>query len=485
MNLEQIILVYVIPVLVWILTIFTTLRLLVKKQSVSATLSWLMIIYIFPLIGILAYLIFGEIKLGSRRAKSFRDLQPKYRAWLNELSKQRDLINTQNLHYQALFDLTKQRLGIPCIQGNELHILDTPHSIIQSILADINQARHSINMVFYIWSNQGMVQDVSAALIQARRRGVSVRILLDSVGSRAFLKSKDCKELRRQGIEIAEALHVNLFRLFFNRIDLRQHRKIIVLDNQIAYTGSMNMVDPQFFKQRSHVGNWVDIMVRINGPVSPVLNSLHAWDWEIESGQSLPLILPNSPLMPIEQNNTHSVQIVASGPAFPDDLMAQSLAIAIFSAQKSIVITSPYFVPSHNIAEALRIAALRGVEVSLIIPKKNDSLMVDWASRTFFEDLLSAGVKIYHFEAGLLHTKSVLIDNKLALVGTVNMDLRSFLLNFEVTMVVEDLAFSNEIAILHQNYLNNSSQLNEEKWKKRPFYHRIIERLFFLFSPLL
>ena len=152
--------------------------------------------------------------------------------------------------------------------------------------------------------------------------------------------------------------------------------------------------------------------------------------------------------------------MIASGPAFPDDLIAQSLATVIYAARESIVITSPYFVPSHNIAEALRIAAFRGVNITLILPKNNDSLMVRWASRTFFDDLLEAGVKIYHFEAGLLHTKSILIDNKLSLVGTVNMDLRSFLLNFEITIAVEDRNFANEVATLHENYLANSSALN-------------------------
>ena len=245
------------------------------------------------------------------------------------------------------------------------------------------------------------------------------------------------------------------------------------------------MVDPNFFKQDSNVGNWIDVMVRINGPVSPILNSLHAWDWEIETMEELPLLLPNCPLVEIDDNDTHSVQVIASGPAFPDDLIAQSLATVIYAARESIVITSPYFVPSHNIAEALRIAAFRGVDITLILPKNNDSLMVRWASRTFFDDLLEAGVKIYHFEAGLLHTKSVLIDNKLALVGTVNMDLRSFLLNFEITVAVEDRNFANEVATLHENYLANSSALDMQEWLNRPFYHRIIERLFFLFSPLL
>jgi len=485
MTIEQI-LAYIIPILVWIVTITITLRLVIKKQSVPTMLSWLIVIYVFPVVGIIAYLIFGEINLGKHRAAMFEQLKPKYMDWFKHLSHCDNLINTQtNLLYRPIFDLANQRLGIPCILGNELHILDTPESIMRSIIDDINQAEKSINMVFYIWSAQGLVNEVTQALINAQQRGVIIHILLDSVGSRAFLKSAECQVMRDNGIEVTETLHVNLFRMFFNRIDLRQHRKIIVIDNQISYTGSMNMVDPKFFKKDSNVGEWIDIMVRINGPVSAVLNGLHAWDWEIETRVKLPLEEPDCPLLPLEQNNSHAVQILATGPCFPDDLMVQSLAIAIFSARKSIVITSPYFVPSHNIAEALRIAALRGVEVSIIIPKENDSLMVHWASRTFFDDLLAAGVKIYHFNQGLLHTKSMLIDNRLALVGTVNMDMRSFLLNFEVTMVVEDPAFANEISLLHEGYIKNSALIDYAQWRKRSVYQRIIEKLFFLFSPLL
>lgn len=486
MELEHIILIYILPVLGWLAVISVTIRLLVKKQSVPATLSWLMIIYLLPIVGVVAYLLFGEIKLGTKRARAFSRLHTKYNAWLAEFAEHKALLSTpENLQYRPLFDLAYRRLGIPCVRGNELHILDTPDEIIRSILRDIRQAKESINMVFYIWSNQGKIEEVSQALVEAVQRGVKVHLLLDSVGCRPFLKSKACREMQEKGIEISEALHVNLLRLFFSRIDLRQHRKIIVIDNQISYTGSMNMVDPAFFKSESNVGHWVDVMVRINGPVSPILNSLHAWDWEIERSQALPLELPTCPYVPIDDNDTHSVQIIATGPSFPDDLAAQTLALAIFSARKSITITSPYFVPSHSIAEALRIAALRGVEVSLILPRKNDSLLVRWASRTYFDDLLTAGVKIYGFDAGLLHTKSILIDNKLALVGTMNMDLRSFLLNFEVSIAVEDRAFANEVAILHESYITRSIPLDVETWRKRPFYHRIIERLFFLFSPLL
>ncbi|MDO4626577.1 MAG: cardiolipin synthase [Pasteurellaceae bacterium] len=481
-----IILTYLIPILLWSLTVAITIRILTKNLSVSATLSWLMMIYLIPAIGIIAYLILGEIKLGKQHLSRAEKLKPHYVEWFGKVSQCPHLVHQNNdLKFSPIFDLVQKRLNIPCVVGNELHILDNPESIIHSIIHDINQAQYSINMVFYIWHNEGLIEQVSQALIAAHQRGVKVLILLDYVGSRPFLKSAICQQLCQAGIEIHDALHVNLFRIFISRIDVRQHRKIIVIDNQISYTGSMNMVDPKFFKQDSHVGEWVDIMVRINGPVSTIFNSLQAWDWEIETNQQLEVELPTCSPIALDKDNSHAVQILATGPGFPDDLMAQSLSIVIYSARKSISITSPYFVPSSNVAEALRVAALRGVEVSIILPRKNDSLMVGWASRTYFDELLSAGVNIYFFENGLLHTKSVLIDNQLALVGTVNMDIRSFMLNFEVTMLVEDQSFANEIDILHESYLAKAIPLNAQKWRNRPWYQRLIERLFFMFSPLL
>lgn len=178
----QQIIAYLVPVLIWILTISITMRLVIKKQSVSAMLSWLMIIYLVPVVGILAYLIFGEVKLGTKRANTFRRLAPKFNQWFGSFSQCPQLINHHNtLLYRPIFDLAKSRLNIPCVLGNELHILDTPESIIKSIIQDIHQAKHSINMVFYIWWNGGLVQEVQTALIAAQQRGVKVRLLLDSV----------------------------------------------------------------------------------------------------------------------------------------------------------------------------------------------------------------------------------------------------------------------------------------------------------------
>ncbi|MFU2131752.1 cardiolipin synthase [Gallibacterium anatis] len=477
---------YAIPVTIWICQVSITLRLLFKQQAMSVTLSWLLIVYIVPIIGIIAYFIFGEIKLGSHRAKLFHQLRPKYVAWFNQYKDYKNLVeNNDALRYKALFELCQRRQNIPCIIGNDLHILQTPQSIIHSIIKDIEQANFSINMTFYIWQSGGLIEQVEQALLKAKQRGVQIHILLDSVGSRDFLLSKHCQQLRQQGIEILEALHANPLRMFLERIDLRQHRKIVVIDNQIAYTGSMNMVDPSEFKQDANVGQWIDIMVRIDGPVSSILNHLHAWDWEIETEQQQPFAFALCPLLPIEKDNSHAVQIVATGPGFPDDLMSQTLSVAIFSARKSITITSPYFVPNQSIEDALKIAAQRGVEVNIILPKKNDSTMVQWASRALFDNLLAAGVKIHRFKGGLLHTKSILIDQRLALVGSVNMDIRSFMLNFEVMMIVEDRDFAKEIMQLHHNYYQQTDTIDYQQWQQRPLWQRFFERLFFFFSPLL
>ncbi|MBV7387624.1 cardiolipin synthase [Pasteurellaceae bacterium TAE3-ERU1] len=474
-----------IPTTIWVLGIGITARLAFKKQAVSVTLAWFLIIFMIPIFGIIAYLILGEIKLGRRRAETFKKLTPLYQQWFHSFDECSNLtLRHEHLRFKPLFALCRKALGIPCVLGNELHILNTPSAIFESLIADIERAQHSISMTFYIWAQRGWVEEVNRALESAVARGVKVQLLLDSVGSKAFLASRRCRQMRSRGIHIEEALHANLIRMFFRRADLRQHRKIVVIDDFIAYTGSMNMVDPLYFKADRNVGQWVDIMVRMQGPVGLILQGIHNLDWQMETGNAIHL-LPQCPLKPQQPSDTHGVQILPSGPGFSESMMSQSLLLAISSARESITITSPYFVPSHTIASSLATAAIRGVTVNLIVPKKNDSWLVHWASRTFFDELLSAGVNIYQFDGGLLHTKSILIDRRLALVGTVNMDARSFMLNFEVTMIVDDLRFGDEVDQLQQRYITQSHLLNAQHWAKRPLHQRLLERVCFLFSPLL
>lgn len=291
--------------------------------------------------------------------------------------------------------------------------------------------------------------------------------------------------MRNAGIEVVEALKVNVFRVFLRRMDLRQHRKVVLIDNYVAYTGSMNMVDPRFFKQDAGVGQWIDMMARMEGPVATTIGIVYACDWEIETGKRILPPPPDTHIMPFEEESGHTIQVIASGPGFPEEMIHQALLTAVYAARKQLIMTTPYLVPSDDLLHAICTAAQRGVDVSIIVPRDNDSMMVRWASRAFFSELLDAGVKIYQFEGGLLHSKSVLVDGQLSLVGTVNLDMRSLWLNFEITLVIDDDGFGADLAQVQDDYIARSVLLDGEQWNKRPLWHRVTERLFYFFSPFL
>ncbi|MBO8134995.1 MULTISPECIES: cardiolipin synthase [Dickeya] len=470
----------------WLLVASITLRILMKRRAVPSAMAWLLVIYILPLVGIVAYLLFGELHLGKRRAERARQMWPVTAQWLRELKEYRRIFATENSEVaRSLFQLCERRQGIGGIKGNQLQLLTSFDDTIRTLIRDIELARNNIEMVFYIWQAGGLVDQVMTALLAASRRGVKCRILLDSAGSVQFFHSTYPEVMRAADITVVDALQVNLLRAFLRRMDLRQHRKVILIDNRIAYTGSMNMVDPRYFKQDSGVGQWVDLMVRIEGPVTTTMGVIYSLDWEMETGQRLPPPPPDVNIMPFEQERGHTVQVIASGPGYPEDMIHQALLTAVYSARHQLIMTTPYFVPSDDLQHAICTAAQRGVEVSVIVPYKNDSVMVGWACKAFFTELLAAGVKIYQFEGGLLHTKSVLVDGQLSLVGTVNLDMRSLWLNFEITLVIDDDGFGSDLACVQEDYMSRSRLLNTKEWLKRPYWQRIVERLFYFFSPLL
>ena len=263
-------------------------------------------------------------------------------------------------------------------------------------------------------------------------------------------------------------------RVFLRRMDLRQHRKMIMIDNYIAYTGSMNMVDPRYFKQDAGVGQWIDLMARMEGPIATAMGIIYSCDWEIETGKRILPPPPDVNIMPFEQASGHTIHTIASGPGFPEDLIHQALLTAAYSAREYLIMTTPYFVPSDDLLHAICTAAQRGVDVSIILPRKNDSMLVGWASRAFFTELLAAGVKIYQFEGGLLHTKGVLVDGELSLVGTVNLDMRSLWLKFR------DYPGNRTIKVLVQtsaavqdDYISRSRLLDARLWLKNVHYGNV------------
>ncbi|NUF50015.1 cardiolipin synthase [Gilliamella sp. ESL0250] len=469
----------------WLIIVSTTLRIVFKRRPTTYVIAWMLVIYILPLVGVFLYFTLGEAHLGQQRAKRAQKMRPTISKFINRLSDFPDIF-TKNVSQvsKPIFQLCKHQTGFDGINGNHIELLSETNVIFDRLIDDINRATSNIEMVFYIWNEGGRADDVEQALIQATKRGVTCRLMVDSAGSRHFIKSNASKRMRDAGITIIEALQVNLLRFMFRRLDLRQHRKVAIIDNYITYTGSMNIVDPRFFKQNKHVGEWVDIMVRVSGPVTTLMGAIYACDWQLETGKYLALPQITDFAEPPEDKK-HIMQLIASGPGYMESMIHQVLLTAIYSAQEQIIFTTPYLVPTDDILHAVCTATQRGVEVIIIIPKNIDSLMVKWASRAFFSELLNGGVKLYQFKDNLLHTKSVLIDNQLSLVGTVNLDMRSLWLNFEITTVIDDAEFAQSLSILLQKYLSHSDKISTEKWNQRPIWQRIVERLFYCFAPLL
>ncbi|WP_068713416.1 cardiolipin synthase [Vibrio tritonius] len=468
----------------WLLVAGVTLRVVLKRKAVSVSLSWLMIIYIIPIVGVLCYFLFGELNLGRKRAERAKVMFAPFEQWFRSLM-DCQAHNPQGMgaHITKIDELCNHRMGIPALSGNTLTLQNSPSDILNSVIKDIESAQTSIYMVFYIWHPGGLTDAVASALIRAARRGVEVKLLLDSAGSARFFRSHWVNMMREADIHLVEVMHVNVLRIFLNRLDLRQHRKIIVIDEKIAYTGSMNMVDPAYFKQDSGVGQWIDVFVRVTGPTVNVLSAIHAWDWEFETGERRLPAIPECQLDPLEHH--HPIQVVPSGPGMPENLISQVLTLAMHQARKSVCITTPYFVPSADLLATIKMTAQRGVSVDIILPEKNDSYMVQWASRAFYEELMLAGVRIHEFHGGLLHTKSVVIDQKFCLIGTVNIDMRSLWLNFELTLAVDDEQFTKQLYWQQCDYMRQSKTIDAKQWKQRSLGHRFKERLFYLFSPLL
>ena len=379
-----------------LLICLVTFQVILKRRAVGVTLSWLLLIFVLPLFGIICYQLFGERYLGRLRAKRARIMEVKYKQRIELLSRSPHVVqHSGSAQAEPLNNLTRRLLGLPILGGNKLQNFQDSLATLQQLCADIKLAQHTIYMEFYIVQPGGLVDPVLQELQQASERGVKVYLLADSVGSSQFLKSAQCKSLRKQGLNIVDALHANPVRMLLQRVDLRLHRKIVAIDQRIAYSGSMNLVDPRYFNQQRGVGQWVDLMLRVEGPAALNLQAIVAYDIEMETGDAA-----------IEQLNLQQeqasygqqkMQIMPSGPGIFGDHVIQLLLCSIYAAKRQIVLTSPYFVPDESLQIALVTAASRGVEVILILPARNDSRLVRYASHSFYQQLKFELIKIGHF----------------------------------------------------------------------------------------
>jgi len=462
------------------------LRVVMRRLPPATTLAWLSIILVLPFVGAGVYLLFGELRLGLRRAERARRIHPPYERWLANL-RQRIRVDWSMLPSTArpLSKLAEAVAGIPAIAGNALTLLSTPEEIFAALIGDIDAAQSTCHLEFYIWSEGGRADDVVAAVERAAARGVACRVLLDGVGSKRFLVSELAARLRRGGVAVQAALPVNLLRMLFVRFDLRLHRKIAVIDGRIAYTGSFNLIDPRYFKQGAGVGRWVDAMVRMEGPAVEPLGITFLEDWELDTDEGFTQTDSLGDAKPQPTRGDSTVQVVPSGPVVQREGIRQVLLTAIYAAERDLVLTTPYFVPDEPLLAALTSAAYRGVQVTLIVPERVDSRLVRMASRSSLHDLVCAGVHVAQFRGGLLHTKSVSVDGRLALFGSLNLDPRSLYLNFEITLAVYDAGFVGELRNLQAAYLDDCEALTVDDFQGQPFHVRLADNAARLVSPLL
>lgn len=464
------------------LIICFSIRVIHKKFPVGATLSWLLLLNLLPYAGIVLYLLFGERYLGLRYHQRAKRLQSSSRIQLSNDANfhQKHWVNFHPMSADlATYEMNTT--GIPALIGNQLQFFNRASVTIANMIRDIDQSRHHCHLEFYIWHPGGLTLGILDALIRAKRRGVECRVLLDAVGSQYFFRTGYPTKLKQQGVEILRACPIGLIPWRLARYDLRNHRKSLIVDGQIAYAGSFNLIDPSCFKQDQGVGEWIDVMARVEGPAATAIDAIFRWYWNIESGQNLALL----PAGTAPSNQGAVIQVIPTGPDNEKESILHTLLQAAYSATQTIRIVTPYFVPDTSLAQALIIASRRNVKVEIIVPKDVDSFLVRYASRSYYQELMDAGIDIYFYQDGLLHTKCVILDSEVSFFGTVNMDSRSLWLNFEMTMIIYTKTETQLLAELFEQYQKSSIKLSPSEWRKRPISTRFFENLVHLFSPLI
>ncbi len=456
--------------------------LLQRKKTPSAKLAWILLLVALPFIGSAIYLLFGTTRLGALRRKRHRKIvkliPSGYASHCPEGG------HTQSCavgDYQPIANIAEAVGASTVIGGNVAELFGDSEKMIASLANDIDEATTHCHVLSYIMLDDRAGAKISAALSNATSRGVACRLLIDAVGSKDFLHSTTCKKLRESGVSVTAALPANLLRAALVRLDLRNHRKIAVIDNAIGYVGSQNIAEPSF-APKPKFAPWVDASIRLVGPAVRELQSVFVQDWFMDSDENLSSML-QEPVHTIDDG--FPVQFMATGPNSNNQSLPDLLQTAFHSAREELVITTPYFAPDTSTESALRIAANRGVCTHLVVPARNDSRLVAAASRSRFARLIDAGVHIHEFHGGLLHAKTVTIDKRLALIGSANLDRRSLELNFEISMLAYDSNFASHLRFLQQSYIESSRLLSTKTVSNWSIGRRAWQNAVGLIAPIL
>jgi cardiolipin synthase len=434
-----------------------------KNRKPTSAMAWLLTIYILPVFGTLLFLVFGSTKLSRRRRQDQEQINQMLRRYTSEL-KHADLIATIDKPYDTRAKLAESLTELAPTSGNSVEILSGYDSILEEMTRAINTAKGYVYVEFFAMTLDTTTAPFFDALERAKARGVIVHVLFDTLGSRKYRGYKPMKKrLTAMNAEWHPMLPISLRPSKYNRPDLRNHRKILVVDNQHAYIGSMNIIDKTYHRKDDI--SYIELVAHLEGPSVNEAAAVFASDWYCETGILLKHFMTNSVAT---KRGKVAVQVVPSGSGYPYENNLRLFTSFIQSARYSVVITNPYLVPDESLLTALTSASLRGVRVSVLNSQAMDQWMVGHAQRSYYEEFMKAGVKISLYKKPqLVHEKYMVIDDQVAIVGSSNFDIRSFQLNQECIVVAYDSKTAKTLIQHHEILLQNSRKLSLPKWKKR------------------
>lgn len=464
---------------------FVATVLVAANRRPSAAIAWVLTIIFIPFLGALAYFLVGRDRLPARRVRQQREVNA---LMLARTEGPWSLSHSDEwpswLHTTVRLNTT---LGaLPMVGGNRAALIDDYRGSFDRMIEVVDSAESTVHVEFYILVLDDATRPFFDALARARARGVVVRVLFDHVAS--FLspnRAETAEALRRMGAEVEAMLPLRPFRGQWQRPDLRNHRKIVVVDGRIGFTGSQNLIDESYLKPKNIARGlrWLELMVELEGPVVRELDAVFVTDWYAETGVLLPL--DTRPISIAADPSLLDAQVLPSGPSFDADNNLKLFTALIHKADRRVSIASPYFVPDESLLLAMTTAAARGLDVELFVSELGDQKLVHHAQRSYYEALLRAGVAIYQYRPPVvLHAKHFTIDDDVAVIGSSNMDVRSFSLNMEASVLVHGSSFVERMRSVENDYKAASTRLTLEEWLARPVSAKVLDNLARLTSSL-
>ncbi len=442
----------------------------------SKSLAWMLAIFTIPVGGMVLYLLLG------RNRRKNKLLKLKKKAFLNLPEPLIQHMASMNGKYQKLMTLVYRNSHFPPTDNNDLRLLKDGKTTFESIFEALENAQYRIHLQYYIFEEGELAQKLLQLFERKIAQGVEVRMIYDGIGSFS-LSNAYLKKLKSIGVGVYPFLPFRFGR-FFSSLNYRNHRKIIVVDGKVAFTGGINVSD-KYLKGDVELGNWHDMHLMLEGTAASHLDFVFAMDWYLVCQKTIPVLPLDTDKVALGKNEGKLVQIVSGGPDDDFPSLEQTYFTMINKAKNYLFITNPYVIPGQAMMQALQTAALGGVDIRLMVSENADNQIVSWSVRSYFEPLLRSGVKIYLFPDGFLHSKIIVSDDAIATIGTANLDDRSFEQNYEVNAIVYDSSFAQ---LLKEDFLSDaysSRMLVYEDHIKRPWGEKLKEGFGKVFSPLL